>query len=420
MYIKKTLPNGVRIRAEHIDTVRSVSFGIWIGNGSRYEPLSLAGISHFIEHMIFKGTTSRTAQQLAIAMDEIGGQVNAFTTKECTCYYFKTLDTYLLRGAEILADMLLHSTFTAQDIALERGVVLEEIDMYEDTPEDVATEKLFENCFAGSALARPILGTKESLAGMDSQALHDYVHTQYHPSEIVIALCGSFTQSMLEEICTLFSAIEGSGQHTLAPTVYQPTITVRKKEIEQCHLCMGFAGLSMHDEDRYAMQMLSAILGDGMSSRLFQSVREKNGLCYSIYSYHESHHDVGLFQIYTALGKPMEARALSLICQVIESFCDKGPTEAELNRCREQRKTSMLMGLESTSARMNHLGRSELFRNCIPQPEELITAYDAVTVAQVRALAQRIFDFSRVSLCAVGQVDQSQAYAKLIGRTDAC
>ncbi|MGE4549158.1 MAG: M16 family metallopeptidase [Intestinibacillus sp.] len=416
MYEKKVLPNGVRVLSERIDHVRSCSVGIWVGNGSRYEPAAVGGISHFIEHMIFKGTEQRTAQHIAIAMDAIGGQFNAFTTKECTCYYLKTLDTHLITGMDILADMFLHSKFDNKDIELERGVVYEEIDMYEDTPEDVATEKLFESCFEGSALGRPILGSRDTLARMDSDALHRYFNEYYRPHDTVIALSGSFSDEALDYICELFSAMPGQGTNKIEPAHYHTAVLARPKDIEQCHLCIAFPGLPLNHEERYAMQMLSAILGDGMSSRLFQTVREQNGLCYSVYSYVASHLDTGMFSVYTALGKPMERRAIELIGEVLRNFCAEGPTREELSRCREQRKTSMLMGLESTSARMNHLGRNELYLGYVPQPEELVAGYDAVTEAQVLNLARRILDFSNASICAVGQVEGEEYYADLLRR----
>ncbi len=416
MIEKKCLPNGVRVLSERLDFVRSCSIGIWVGNGSRYEPAEVGGISHFIEHMIFKGTETRSAQQIAIEMDEIGGQVNAFTTKECTCYYLKTIDTHLMTGVEILADMFLHSKFANEDIELERGVVLEEIDMYEDTPEDVASEKLFESCFASSALGRPVLGTEETLRDMDSEALHAYMRDFYSPQDTVIALSGSFSEEALDYICALFGAMQGKGSNSIVPAQYAQSVVVRPKDIEQFHLCLGFPGISMHAEERYAMQLMNAMLGDGMSSRLFQTVREQNGLCYTVYSFHDSYQDTGIFSVYTALGKPMEARAIELIGQVLREFTQNGPTRGELNRCREQRKTSMLMGLESTSAHMNHLGRSELFRGRVPSPEELVERYDAVTEEQVLALARRVLDFSQASICAVGQVEDAAHYDALLRR----
>lgn len=417
MYQKKILPNGVRILWERMDNVRSVSLGIWIGNGSRYEPDSLSGISHFIEHMIFKGTEKRTAKHIAIAMDAIGGQVNAFTTKEYTCYYLKTLDTHLISGVDILADMFLHSQFDNKDIELERGVVLEEIDMYEDSPEDVAVEKLAETCYAGSSLGRPILGTEDTLLEMDSDTLHDFVREYYHPQDTVISISGSISEVALEYVCDLFSQMPGSGHNVLTPAVYQRSLLTRSKEIEQCHVCLGFPSLPLNDPARYTMQMLSAILGDGMSSRLFQTVREENGLCYSIYSFHSSFLDTGMLNIYAAFGKQMETRAIELIFKVLHEFCETGPEQAELNRCREQRKTSMLMGLESTMAHMNQMGRSELCYGRVLSLEEMLAGYDAITTNDVLQLARRILNFQEMSLCAVGQVEPLSFYEKLVQNT---
>lgn len=412
--MKITLANGVRIVTEHVDSVRSASVGIWVGNGSRHEPAALNGISHFIEHMIFKGTDKRSAQHIAIAMDALGGQFNAFTTKECTCYYMKVLDTHIKNGISILADMFLHSRFAPEDIALERGVVLEEIDMYEDTPEDVATEKLFEGCFSDSSLGRPILGTEQTLSGMTTETLHQYMQDFYRPSDTVIAISGSFDQSDLDYICSLFEPMHGQGQNSFSPAAYHPHALVRPKEIEQNHICLGFPGLPIASDRRYALQILCGIVGGGMSSRLFQTVRERNGLCYSVYSYCSSHHDTGMVSIYTALGKNTEERAIALICKVLREFCQQGPVGDELNRCREQLKANVLMGLENTSARMHRLGRGELYFGRTIGADELIASYDAVTADEVVDLARQIFDFSQASICAVGQTENEAYYAGLL------
>ncbi len=417
MYEKKVLPNGVRVLCERLEHVRSAAIGIWIGNGSRYESSAQSGISHFIEHMLFKGTQTRTAKQIAIAMDAIGGQVNAFTTKEYTCYYFKTLDSHLIAGVDILADMFLHPKFDSKDIDLERGVVLEEIDMYEDSPEDVAIEKLSETCFADSALGRPILGYKETLQQMDGQALHDFVAHHYHPQDTVIALSGSISDDALQYICDLFSTMTGNGHNTIVPAQYARCVIARPKEIEQCHLCLGFPALPIGHENRYTLQMLSAILGDGMSSRLFQTVREENGLCYSIYSFNASYLDVGLFNIYAAFGKPTESRAIELILQVLQDFCQNAPTQEELDRCREQRKTGILLGLESTMAHMNHLGRNELCYDHIPTVDEILSGYDAVTTDQVLSLARTMLNPAQLSLSIAGQVSSADFYQDLLHRS---
>ncbi len=415
MYQKIALRNGVRVVAERIDHVRSAAIGVWIGNGSRFESAEQNGISHFIEHMIFKGTEKRTAQHIASMMDAMGGQSNAFTTKDCTCYYMKVLDTHLHTAAELLADMFLCSSFADEDIELERGVVLEEIDMYEDTPEDVATEKLFEACYEGTALGRPILGTEETLARMDSKALHDYVRKNYHPEDTVVALSGSFSDADLDYICELFGEMQGSGRNKIEPAHYQPRVVIRSKEIEQNHLCLGFPGLPLLDDKRYAYQLMNAIIGGGMSSRLFQTVRERNGMCYSIYSFPSSHVDTGMFSIYVGLGQEDEAKAAKLICNVLRDFCAEGPTREELSRCREQLKSNLLMGLESTNARMHHLGRYELFTDHVVSSDELVAAYDAVTADQVRALANEVFRFDQASICAVGNTGDEAYYRSLIG-----
>lgn len=415
MYQKITLRNGVRVVAERIDHVRSAAIGVWIGNGSRFESAEQNGISHFIEHMIFKGTEKRTARHIASMMDAMGGQSNAFTTKDCTCYYMKVLDTHLHTAAELLADMFLCSSFADEDIELERGVVLEEIDMYEDTPEDVATEKLFEACYEGTALGRPILGTEETLARMDSKALHDYVRKNYHPEDTVVALSGSFSDADLDYICELFGEMQGSGRNQIEPAHYQPRVVIRSKEIEQNHLCLGFPGLPLLDDKRYAYQLMNAIIGGGMSSRLFQTVRERNGMCYSIYSFPSSHVDTGMFSIYVGLGQEDEAKAAKLICDVLRDFCAEGPTREELSRCREQLKSNLLMGLESTNARMHHLGRYELFTDHVVSSDELVAAYDAVTADQVRALANEVFRFDQASICAVGNTGDEAYYRSLIG-----
>lgn len=414
MYVKRVLPNGVRLISEKLDTVRTVSVGIWVGNGSRYEPAALSGISHFIEHMIFKGTEKRSAQHIAIAIDALGGQANAFTDKECTCYYMKVLDKRLQTGISILADMFMHSRFAQEDINLERGVVLEEIDMYEDSPEDVAIDKLFEQCYAGSALGRPILGTAETLQAINSEAMHDYMQHYYRPADTVIAVSGHFTEDDLDYIAELFSHMQGEGRNQITPAIYQPSLLLREKDIEQNHLCLSFPGVSLLSEERYAMNLLSSILGGGMSSRLFQGVREQNGLCYSIYSFTTPHLDTGLFSIYTGLGPETEQKALELILRELRQFCEDGPAAEELSRCREQVKTNLLMGLESTGTRMMTIGRSELLRGQVSAVEQVLAAYDRVTAEDVLALARRVFDFTQASLSVVGQPDRAEVYRTLL------
>ena len=413
-YEKRTLPNGVRILTEQVPGVRSACLGIWVGTGSRHEKPGEGGAAHFIEHMLFKGTATRTAAQLAEEMDAIGGQVNAFTTKECTCFHARVLDTHLPMATDILCDMFFHSKFDGGDVETERGVILEEIGMYEDNPEDLCAERLAGVVFQGSPLARPILGKKSTLEKMDGAWLRQYKDSHYGPESIVVALAGRFTQADVDDLAARFAVLEPRKPISSKPAAYRSGIVVKKKAIEQNHLTLAFPGLSFSDPRRFTLQLLSSILGGGMSSRLFQQVRERKGLCYSIYSYGTCHDDAGYFGIYTALGKETERQALDTILSVIRDFNDHGVTQEELDRAREQSKANVLMGLESTQAHMSSLGRGEMLVGRVLDEEEIIAAYDAVTREDVRALAEELMDLSNSSLSAVGRVGKAEEYQTLL------
>lgn len=410
----ETLPNGVRLVTEHIQTVRSAALGIWVGGGSREEEGAESGAAHFIEHMLFKGTARRTAQDIARETDAIGGQMNAFTTKECTCFYGRVLDDHLPQALDILYDMVYHSSFTQEAVETERGVILEEIDMYEDTPDDLCAEKLAAQVFQGSPLARPILGAKETLEGMTGDFLRDYHRRHYEGHNTVVALAGSFSPAILDDLRQRFSRLPAGQPRPLVPAAYTPGFVATAKPIEQNHLTLAFPGLDYNSPRRFALQLLSSILGGGVSSRLFQTVREQQGLCYSIYSYGAGHADTGLFCLYTALNRDTEAKALATIRQVVDQLRQEGPTQEELTRAREQSKANVMMGLESTQSRMSHAGRSLLFSGEILTPEQIIASYDAVTREDVIALAQDLFRWDQASLSAVGQVRTPQEYQTLV------
>lgn len=410
----ETLPNGVRLVTEHIQTVRSAALGIWVGGGSREEEGAESGAAHFIEHMLFKGTARRTAQDIARETDAIGGQMNAFTTKECTCFYGRVLDDHLPQALDILYDMVYHSSFTQEAVETERGVILEEIDMYEDTPDDLCAEKLAAQVFQGSPLARPILGAKETLEGMTGDFLRDYHRRHYEGHNTVVALAGSFSPAILDDLRQRFSRLPAGQPRPLVPAAYTPGFVATAKPIEQNHLTLAFPGLDYNSPRRFALQLLSSILGGGVSSRLFQTVREQQGLCYTIYSYGAGHADTGLFCLYTALNRDTEAKALATIRQVVDQLRQEGPTQEELTRAREQSKANVMMGLESTQSRMSHAGRSLLFSGEILTPEQIIAAYDAVTREDVIALAQDLFRWDQASLSAVGQVRTPQEYQTLV------
>ena len=409
-----TLTNGVRILTEQMPGVRSASLGIWVGAGSRHETAAENGAAHFIEHMVFKGTEKRTAAGIAQEMDSIGGQVNAFTTKENTCFYVRALDTHLAQAVDVLCDMFFHSAFREEDVSTERGVILEEIGMYADNPEDVCSERLAAAVYKGSSLARPILGKPSTLANMTGETLRNWRDTHYRPEEIVVSLAGSFSDSVVDDLKTRFSAIPVKPQPKFKPAAYRSAVTLKKRAIEQNHITLAFPGLPYGSSGRFTLQLLSFILGGGMSSRLWQEVREKRGLCYSIYSYGAGHEDTGLFGIYTALGRETERQALEAVTSVVKALVDDGVSAEELSRAREQSKSSVLMGLESTQSRMSHLGRSTLLTGKVLTPDEIIAAYDAVTREDVLSMARSVFDFGQASLSAVGRVENEDYYRSFL------
>ncbi len=414
MHQKITLPNGVRILHEKIDHVRSVAIGVWVMNGSRHEPKKLSGISHFIEHMVFKGTEKRTASDIAELMDAIGGQVNAFTTKECTCFYARVLDTHLPDAAEVLADMLFNSKFSESDVNTERGVILEEIGMYNDSPDDLVSEILMGAVFAPSSLSRPILGTPATLKKITGETMRQYFKEYYSPEKTLISLSGNYTDDDIILISELFSKMEGGTPKETESAAYKPASVVKKKSTEQNHIILAFEGPQFGASERYANNIMSNILGGGMSSRLFRKVREERGLCYTVYSYISSHSDTGTLGIYTATNKETEVEALNLIVEVIKDLLKNGVTEDELLRAREQCKANVLLALESTVSRMNTLARGELFVNEILSPEEIISRYDAVDQQAVLDAARKIFNFSKASISAVGRVRKAEEYLEQI------
>lgn len=414
MYEKITLPNGVRLLHEYIPYVRSVSLGIWVGTGSRYESAQMSGASHFIEHMLFKGTSKHSAAELASIMDGIGGQTNAFTTKECTCFHGRVLDTHLDQLTDVLCDMFFDSKFDEDDVKNERGVILEEIDMYSDTPEDLSSERLFTSAYKGYALARPILGKKSTLDQMTGESLRRHMLEHYCPEDVVVAVSGSYKPEDIKRLLDRFADMTCGGKNKLTKASYTPTFTVKRKSLEQNHLTLAFPGLPVTDKRRFTLQLLSDILGGGMSSRLFQTVREKRGLCYNVYSYGSSYRDTGLFSVYTALGRQTEKEALRVIAEEINRLKETGVTEEELVRAREQVKANVLMGLESTGTRMNRLGRNELYFGHVPEPDEVIASYDSVTAADIRTLAESCLDFTKVSFSAVGKVESADVYKELL------
>ena len=416
MYQQITLPNGARLLTEEVPGARSAALGFFVGVGSRHEAPRENGAAHFIEHMLFKGTQRRSTAQLARDMDAIGGQVNAYTTKEHTCFYARSLDRHLDYSLDLLEDMLFHSRFAQEDVETERGVVLEEIGMYEDSPEDLVSERLAAAVYKGSPLARPILGTQATLAPMTGEWLAQWQREHYCPGALVAALAGSFTPQQVDRLRDCLAQLEPGPVAQTKPAAYRPAATARKKAIEQNHLILAFPSLTYLDERRPQLLLLNALLGGGCSSRLFQELREKRGLCYTVYSYVSDHADAGFLGVYAALNREQEGQALDAMRALVCDLADHGPTQEELDRVREQAKANLLMGAESIQSRMSQLGASALLYGKVRETDELLAQYDAVTRQQLRELAQEIFQMDRASLSAVGRVKAAADYSAWLGR----
>ena len=416
MYQPITLPNGARLLLQEVPGAQSAALGFFVGVGSRHEAPRENGAAHFIEHMLFKGTARRSAGQLARDMDAIGGQFNAYTTKEHTCFYGRTLDRHLDEGLDILADMLFHSRFDQGDVELERGVILEEIGMYEDTPEDLVSERLSAAVYRGTPLARPILGRESTLEGMTGEWLARWQRKHYHAGNLVAALAGKFSPAQADSLRDLLAALPSGLPAQSPPVTYRPAVTAKKKAIEQNHLILAFPAPSYLDERRPQVLLLNALLGGGCSSRLFQQLREERGLCYSVYSYVADHADTGLLGIYAGVSRDQEWAALEGARRVALELADHGPSQEEVDRVREQAKANLLMGSESVQARMSHLGSSALLYGRVRETGELLDLYDAVTREQLRDLAGALFRMEAASLSAVGRVGSSADYAAWLGR----
>ncbi|KAB2337560.1 insulinase family protein [Cytobacillus depressus] len=392
MIKKYTCQNGVRVVLENIPHVRSVALGVWIGTGSRNENLKNNGISHFLEHMFFKGTKTRSAREIAESFDSIGGQVNAFTSKEYTCYYAKVLDTHADFALEVLADMFFNSTFVEEELNKEKNVVYEEIKMYEDTPDDIVHDLLSKAIYENHPLGYPILGSEETLDTFNGDTLREYVHDMYTPEKVVISIAGNISDTFISEVEKYFGSYEG-GKHEGAEQkpLFHANRNVRKKDTEQAHLCIGFEGLQVGHPDMYNLIVLNNILGGSMSSRLFQDVREQKGLAYSVFSYHSAYEDSGIVTLYGGTG----ANQLNLLFDTMQETLNKlkhdGITEKELTNSKEQLKGSLMLSLESTNSRMSRNGKNELLLKRHRSLDEILDQIDSVSKQAVDDIANSIF-----------------------------
>ncbi len=392
MIYRHTFSNGLRVVIEEIPFVRSVSLGVWVGTGSRDEPSHLCGISHFLEHMFFKGTATRSARQLAEVFDNIGGQVNAFTAKEYTCFHAKVLDEHVSLALETIADMLFASVFAKEDMELEKGVVIEEIKMYEDNPEESVHDAILEETFSGHPLGANILGTEAHLRSFTKTDLLSYIDARYTQDNMVISLSGRVdAQAVLSVIEPLFGSFSRQGQEYVKESpVFTGADVYQIKPIEQVHVCLAVKGFSFADEHSYPLVLLNNILGSSSSSRLFQEIREERGMAYNVFSYHTSFRDTGLFTIYFGSSPAKAEGVLELVGGIVRECLESGVSEAELEKAKNQVKGSLLLSLESTSSRMTRIGKNELLLGRQIELDETIAGIDGVTAQDIETTTESV------------------------------
>ncbi|MEJ8546434.1 M16 family metallopeptidase [Brevibacillus borstelensis] len=392
MIQRYTCENGLRIITEKIPSVRSVALGVWVGTGSKFETERDNGISHFLEHMFFKGTTNRSAKEIAETFDEIGGNVNAFTSKEYTCYYARILDQHAPIALDVLADMYFNSVFDAEELEKEKNVVIEEISMYEDTPDDLVHDLIARACYGDHSLGYSILGTEEVLRSLKREDLLTYIDGHYLPSNTVVTVAGNFDEALIEEIKRRFSSLKRSStMPEIGAPEFQGRSIAHHKTTEQAHLCISLPGFQVGHEDTYSLILLNNVLGGSMSSRLFQEIREERGLAYSVYSYHSSFKEAGTFAIYTGTAPEQVGQVFDIVANVLRDVTEHGITDKELNKGKEQLKGSLMLSLESTNSRMSRLGKNELLLGRHLSLDEIVAKIDRVSHESVHSVARQLF-----------------------------
>jgi len=404
MFHKVTLDNNTHILVEQIPNVRSVAIGFWVDVGSRYESDENNGVSHFIEHLLFKGTDKRTAKQIAETLDAVGGQLNAFTTKEYTCYYARVLDEHIDLAVDLLSDMLFNSKFAPEDIDRERNVIIEEIKMYEDSPDELVHDIFAGAMWQGHPLGRPIIGNMEVIKNIDRDKIMDFYHTHYKPSNLVLTVAGNIDpEKVIRDLRLIFDE-KGGAAPKRSMVIPAPVldVTCRNKDTEQVHMCIGTPGVKLEDEQYYPFQILNTVLGGGISSRLFQEIREQRGLVYSVYSYHSSYHDTGLFCVYAGLSMNNVEEAMELIFKQVEDIRVNSISAAELQRAKDQMKGNILLSLESVSTRMSRLGKSQLYLGRVITPDEAVEKLNKVTQTDIQELAASCLRTENFSMATIG------------------
>jgi predicted Zn-dependent peptidase len=414
MSIKITkLDSGLRVITDTVPDMETVALGVWADVGTRHEDLKHNGVAHMVEHMMFNGTPTRTSLQIAEAVEDVGGQINAYTSREITAYYIHLLQNDMPMALDILSDIIQRPTFPDHELEKERGVIIQEIGMTNDTPDDVVFDYYQETAYPGQALGAPILGRTEIIEGMKKETLYDYVHRFYTPKKLVISASGNIDhEAFVATANTMFADLPADTPQVFTPAQYKGGEKRVEKELEQAHVVLGFKGLDREDQDYYSAVILGTILGGGMSSRLFQEIREKRGLVYSVYSSHSSYHDDGQFEIYAGTGPEKLNELVPVMCDQIIRIMNEPITEAELNRAKAQIKAGILMSRESMLSRTNRQAKYLINFNKALDVQYLISLIDAVTVYSVQRVAQRIFA-GNPTLAALGPIKDLMDYDKI-------
>ena len=406
MYKKHVLENGLTIIGEEIPYVKSISLGVWINAGSRIEDEEISGVSHFIEHMLFKGTRNRTSKQIASEIDNLGCQINAFTSKECTCYYVKLLDSHIDIGIDVLSDMILNSKFNEDDLDKERSVIIEELKMYEDSPEDLAYDLLTENIYKNDPLGMNIIGTEESLNRLNREKLLDYFNKYYVPNNSVIAISGNFNfDEIINKIEEKFKVWKKRDVNVdIKKAEFKSCFLTKNKDIEQVNLAMSLEAVPIEsDKEVYALAVINTVFGGSISSRLFQKIREEKGLVYSIYSSQSLYRKCGELGIFASMSNEHLKEVYESIIEEIKIIKKYYLTDQEIKESKEQLKGSYILGLESTSSRMMSIGRALLLNNKVESTDDILKSIDNVDRETVKIVIDKIFNLDKLGVCIVGR-----------------
>lgn len=411
MYQKEQLSSGMTVITESIPYFRSASIGIWVNCGCMNEPPEYRGLSHFIEHLMFKGTETRSAKEMAVIMDGIGGHLNAFTEKEQTCFYVKVMDRHIPLAMEIVGDMLQNSVFAEEEIEKEKGVIWEEIKMYEDSPDELIFDVFAQAAWDGHPLGLPTVGKKETIESVTREVLLQYVKEHYTPDNIIVAAAGHLKHQSIVDLVEKTFHLNGKKHErkSFPEPVLSPSQVVKFRDGEQVHICVGTSGIPQSDDRKYVLSVLDSILGGSVSSRLFQEIREKRGLVYSVTSFQSAYASSALFGIYAATSKDHMKSVIALILETLKEVRERGVTKQEMTTAKEHIKGALSLALESTSNRMIRLAKSEIYHGRFVSPNEVIRRIQAVSPEEVQALARELFDFARFVGAAVGPVEEGES-----------